>query len=115
MTVTIIISDQVIILQVGHGCDVIRADARLRAGYHAVGLSQGGLLLRGVAQLCPAPRPPMRSLVTLGSPHQGIFGIPECVSSEVFDECTLMRNLLSEGAYLSWVQGLHTQSFRLIF
>ena len=104
-----------IILQVGHGCDVIRADARLRAGYHAVGLSQGGLLLRGVAQLCPAPRPPMRSLVTLGSPHQGIFGIPECVSSEVFDECTLMRNLLSEGAYLSWVQGLLTQSLRLIF
>ena len=28
----------------------------LKDGYNAVGLSQGGLLLRGIAELCPAPR-----------------------------------------------------------
>ena len=28
----------------------------LKDGYNAVGLSQGGLLLKGIAELCPAPR-----------------------------------------------------------
>ena len=55
--------------QVKAGCEMLAGDSVLQSGYHGVGLSQGGLLLRGVAQLCP--QPPLRSLVTLGSPHQG--------------------------------------------
>ena len=72
-------------------------------GYHGVGISQGGLLLRGLAQMCPDPR--MRSLVTIGSPHQGIFGLPKCFNSNEFDECTLVRDFLSKGAYIPWIQG----------
>ena len=93
-------------MQVEHGCAIIEADPALEAGYHAVGVSQGGLLLRGVAQLCPAPAPRMRTLVTLGTPHQGIFGIPKCSNSDIFDECTLVRNFLTEGAYNAWIQGM---------
>ena len=58
--------------QVAAGCEVVAGDPLLQSGYHAVGLSQGGLLLRGVAELCPVP--PVRTLVTLGSPHQGEAG-----------------------------------------
>merc|ERR1711936_241153 len=87
--------------QVRAGCEMLSGDSVLQSGYHGVGLSQGGLLLRGVAQLCP--QPPMRSLVTLGSPHQGIFGLPRCDNQTV--ACSLVRNFLSLGAYTPWVQG----------
>ena len=57
--------------------------------------TQGGLMMRGVVQRCPQPPmrfvqlttdkgpwhcfyPLHRNLVTFGSPHQGVFGIPEC-------------------------------------
>ena len=100
-------SADLVCVQVEHGCAIIEADPALEAGYHAVGVSQGGLLLRGVAQLCPAPAPRMRTLVTLGTPHQGIFGIPKCSNSDIFDECTLVRNFLTEGAYNAWIQGMH--------
>ena len=55
--------------QVRAGCEIVTGDPGLEGGYHAVGLSQGGLLLRGLAELCNTTH--IRSLVTLGSPHQG--------------------------------------------
>ena len=42
--------------------------------YNAIGMSQGGLFLRGVAQKCPQK---MKNLITFGSPHQGIYGLPK--------------------------------------
>ena len=83
---------------------MISSDPLLESGYNAVGLSQGGLLLRAVAQLCPEPR--MKTLVTVGSPHQGIFGLPKCKDDDVFDECTVVRDFLSQGAYIQWIQGI---------
>ena len=60
---------QGIMEQVRAGCEIVTEDPGLQAGYHAVGLSQGGLLLRGLAEMCNNTN--IRSLVTLGSPHQG--------------------------------------------
>ena len=60
--------------QVEWACRLIRTDPLLAEGYTGIGYSQGGLLLRGLAQLCPEP--PMLQLVTIGSPHQGIAGLP---------------------------------------
>lgn len=37
---------------------------------------QGGQFLRAVAQRCPFP--PMKSLVTMGAQHQGVYGFPRC-------------------------------------
>ena len=59
--------------------------------------------LLGIAELCPEP--PIRNLITIGSPHQGIFGLPRCHNTDVFDECTVMRDILSKGAYIPWIQG----------
>ncbi len=39
-----------------------------QGGYHGIGWTQGGNLLRGLAQRCPDP--PMRNLITMGSQHQ---------------------------------------------
>jgi len=92
--------------QVARVCEALAADPRLAAGYHGLGISQGGLLLRGVAQRCP--QPPMRKLITFGSPHQGVFGVPECQASASLELCELVRRLLSLGAYEPWIQDLVT-------
>ena len=70
--------------QVRDGCEIVTGDPALQGGYHAVGLSQGGLLLRGLAQLCDNTN--IRSLVTLGSPHQGQISDPPALplSSQYF-------------------------------
>ena len=91
--------------QVAFACDVIANDPLLKDGYNALGISQGGLMMRGVAQRCP--NPPMKTLATFGSPHQGVFGVPECEESVgSYELCELVRRLLSEGAYIPWIQGL---------
>lgn len=47
-------------------CSMIQEDPLMSEGFNAVGISQGGLLLRGLAERCPVP---MRTLITFGSPH----------------------------------------------
>ena len=54
------------------------------------------------------PFPRMRTLVTIGTPHQGIFGLPKCTNSDVFDECTLIRDFLSQGA-IEKITGIEIQ------
>ena len=90
--------------QVMYVCNLIRRDPNLAEGYNALGISQGGLLMRGVAQRCP--HPPMKNLITFGSPHQGVFGVPECQESlGSYTLCELVRRLLTSGAYHPWIQG----------
>ena len=69
-------------------------------------LLQGGQFLRAVAQRCP--NPPMKNLVTIGSQHQGVFGLPKC-PGESSALCNIFRELMHIGVYedsvqSSWVQ-----------
>lgn len=57
-------------------CAQLAGVAELSAGFNAVGFSQGGQFLRAYVQRCN--RPPVRNLITLGSQHQGIMGLPGC-------------------------------------
>lgn len=61
---------------VARACAELATDARLAAGFNAVGFSQGGLFLRAVAQRCPELK--LRTLVTLGAPHRGVAAPPAC-------------------------------------
>ncbi|GMS90732.1 hypothetical protein PENTCL1PPCAC_12907, partial [Pristionchus entomophagus] len=58
--------------QVQRVCDWIAADPKLQNGYNAIGESQGCQFLRAVAQRCPFPR--MKTLMSLGGQHQGVYG-----------------------------------------
>ena len=50
---------------------------------------------------------PVHNLITFGAPHQGVFGIPECLEATDFYElCEMARQLLSAGAYVPWIQDL---------
>ena len=53
---------------------LVRADAQLADGFHAIGLSQGGLVLRGYVERHNSP--PVRRLMTICTPHAGVGTCP---------------------------------------
>ncbi|ALC48702.1 Ppt1 [Drosophila busckii] len=87
--------------QVDFVCKLLADDVRLSNGYNAIGFSQGGQFLRAVAQRCP--NPPMRTLISLGGQHQGVYGLPKCPTLSV-SSCEYISQLLNHAAYESWVQ-----------
>ena len=67
----------------------------------ALGFSQGGLFLRAYAERCNTP--PLRSLVTLGSPHTGITTFKDCGAADLL--CKGAMALLKFNTWSSFVQG----------
>jgi palmitoyl-protein thioesterase len=53
--------------EVDAACSQINAMPQLANGFNAIGFDQGGLFLRAVVERCGLP---VRSLVTMGTPHQ---------------------------------------------
>jgi len=84
--------------QIDHVCNHIKSDPKLANGYNGIGLSQGGLMIRGLAQRCPEV--PIKGLVTYGAPSNGQFGIPDCEeTTDSYDLCELARQLLAAAVY----------------
>ncbi|KAH8398047.1 hypothetical protein KR222_011638, partial [Zaprionus bogoriensis] len=107
--------------QIDYVCAQLAKDPRLTNGYNAIGFSQGGQFLRALAQRCP--NPPMRTLISLGGQHQGVYGLPKCPTLSV-SSCEYITKLLNYAAYEDWVQHdlvqatywhdpLHESSYRL--
>lgn len=86
--------------QIDFACNVIQKDQNLQNGYNAMGFSQGGQFLRGLAQKCP--QPPMKQLISVGGQHQGVYGFPHCPGS--WFVCKEVDKLLDLGAYTDYVQ-----------
>lgn len=87
--------------QVKIACSLISEDIKLKNGFNAIGFSQGAQFLRAVVQRCP--NPPAINLISVGGQHQGVFGVPRCLSkSETF--CDQIRKLISIAAYTDFVQ-----------
>jgi len=93
--------------QIELACQRIKEDPKLQGGYHAVGFSQGGLFFRGLAERCPEP--PIKNLVSVGGPQQGVYGLPKCLG-ENHRLCDYVRRLLNYGAYIGWIQRLLVQA-----
>ncbi|KAI9274168.1 palmitoyl protein thioesterase, partial [Sporodiniella umbellata] len=89
----------------------------LKHGFNGVGFSQGGLFLRAFAQ--KYNQPPVRQLITFGSPHggkiekkkhfilhtffAGVSDIPNCMDPRDFT-CRLMKTIVQHGVYTDYVQ-----------
>ncbi|KAG0186148.1 hypothetical protein DFQ28_008250 [Apophysomyces sp. BC1034] len=82
-------------------CDQLGAIPALANGFNAVGFSQGGLFLRAYVEQCN--QPPVRRLITFGSPHAGVSDIPNCMNQNDV-ACLLMRSIVRRGVYSSFVQ-----------
>jgi palmitoyl-protein thioesterase len=88
--------------QVATVCDVLASHPILSTapGIDAIGFSQGGQFLRGYIERCN--NPPVRSLVTFGSQHNGISQFRECASSDWL--CKGAMALLRFNTWSSFVQ-----------
>ena len=62
--------------QVDEFAQSVRADERLANGFHSIGLSQGGLVLRGYVQQRRASDPKVHRLISVCTPHAGIGTCP---------------------------------------
>lgn len=67
----------------------------------AIGFSQGGVFLRGYVERCNTP--PVRSLVTFGSPHMGIVRFRDCGDADLL--CKGAMALLKFNTWSAFVQG----------
>lgn len=92
--------------QIDLACKTIAKDPKLKNGYNAMGFSQGGQFLRGLAQKCP--NPPMKHLISVGGQHQGVYGFPHCPGS--WFVCKEVDKLLNMGAYTDYVQSRLVQA-----
>ncbi|KAI5814817.1 Alpha/Beta hydrolase protein [Pyronema omphalodes] len=83
--------------QISSVCSQLQQDPALSQGFNALGFSQGGQFLRGLIQSCPGLKP--RTLVTMGSQHNGI--------SKFTVDCSMQWwcGLLYRNRWGSWVQG----------
>jgi len=87
--------------QIEIAAEQIAADPKLAGGFNCIGLSQGGQFLRAYVERYNSP--PVHNLITLGGQHQGVFAFPDtCVNDTQL--CETLRQLLTFGAYLPWVQ-----------
>jgi palmitoyl-protein thioesterase len=62
--------------QVESVCDTLKKIPELKDGFDALGFSQGGLFFRAYVQQCNDP--PVRNLISFGSPHGGVSDVPNC-------------------------------------
>lgn len=89
--------------QLDEVCDAIAAHPILSTApaIDALGFSQGGLFLRGYVERCNSP--PVRSLVTFGTPHTGITEFKDCGAADLL--CKGAMALLRFNTWSSFVQG----------
>ncbi|KAH9589762.1 Palmitoyl-protein thioesterase 1 [Schistosoma haematobium] len=88
--------------QLDYVCRMIHEDKNLSNGLHMIGISQGGLFVRALVQKCNLSK--VGTVVSIGGPQQGIFGIPKCTIDGFIHLCLLMNELLSYGAYIKFIQ-----------
>lgn len=88
--------------QIQYVCDDFAAHPVLSTApaVNALGFSQGGLFLRGYVERCN--KPPVRNLVTFGSPHNGISDFQGCKPGDWL--CNGAQALLRSNAWGSFAQ-----------
>ncbi|KAF3903090.1 Dolichyldiphosphatase [Orbilia brochopaga] len=69
-------------------------------GVHALGFSQGGLFMRGYVETCNVPA--VHTLVTFGSPHNGISEFVHCKPTDWV--CRAAFGFLDANKWSEWVQ-----------
>lgn len=79
-------------------CAKVKADPEFANGLSVVGLSQGGLIARYIAEACGVN---VHTAVTLGGPHMGVSKLPNCLSGFV---CALVNDALDQGVYSPFSQ-----------
>ncbi|CAZ84943.1 unnamed protein product [Tuber melanosporum] len=87
--------------QIASVCSQLSTIPELSSGFNAIGFSQGGQFLRGYIQRCNDP--PVKTLITLGSQHNGIADfLAECKPTDFV--CRTASSALRSSKWTPWVQ-----------
>lgn len=57
--------------QLDYACNLLAKIPDIKNGFYGMGLSQGGLFIRGLKQRCAYAKP-MKRLISIGGPQQGV-------------------------------------------
>ncbi|GAA96938.1 uncharacterized protein L969DRAFT_19811 [Mixia osmundae IAM 14324] len=87
-------------VQVAQVAQDLRSQPELARGFHGIGFSQGGVLLRAYAEVFNDP--PVKNLITLGSPHMGVSELPPCRPGDLV--CRASEWALRAGVYTDYAQ-----------
>jgi len=81
-------------------CKKIAADKTFSGEFNVIGLSQGGLLARYIAEECDMPGK-VRNIATFGGPHMGVDAVPGCFSGFI---CDIVNKVAKKLVYTNIVQ-----------
>lgn len=91
--------------QLDNACKIVASksdELNLKNGFIMMGLSQGGLIARGVIEYCDMGQY-VKKLITFGGPHQGVAQIPH-TGQNFFDN--IVNKIADWAVYAGWVQNL---------
>jgi palmitoyl-protein thioesterase len=97
--------------QVEHFAKKVKAKGELAAGFNAMGLSQGNLIIRAYIQRYNDP--PVLNFISVHGPHAGVASVPRCdpTNNAILRElCDLLDYLLGDFVYTPAVQTSVAQS-----
>ena len=84
-------------------CSQVANEPIFKGEFNAVGLSQGGLLARFIAEECDMPGK-VRNLVTIGGPNMGVDKVPQCFDGAICDVINFVaKKLVYAGAVQNWL------------
>ncbi|KAK4475185.1 hypothetical protein MN116_000773 [Schistosoma mekongi] len=94
--------------QLENVCRMISKDKNLSKGLHMIGISQGGIFVRALVQKCNLSN--VGSVISIGGPQQGVFGVPRCIDKGFVPYCSWFHKLLSYVVYTKYVQNRVVQA-----
>lgn len=86
--------------QVRQVCTDLKRQPQLRGGFDAIGLSQGGQLMRAYVERCNDP--PVRRLITFGAQHYGVILPPGCLIERDNNNNSTTSSLRSDNVETKW-------------
>jgi len=88
--------------QAEKACTMIKADKKLQnTKFNVMGLSQGGLIARYIAEFCNPEGSTVHNMLTAGGPHMGVDKVPHCFNGMF---CDLTNWVAESMVYWSVVQ-----------
>jgi palmitoyl-protein thioesterase len=79
-------------------CQKVAANKDFHGEFNVVGLSQGGLIARYIAEECEMPGK-VRNVLTIGGPHMGVDAIPGCFTGTM---CKILNFFAKQIVYTSF-------------
>lgn len=86
--------------QAEDACNSVLKMADFQGEFNVLGLSQGGLIARHIAERCPI-QGKVRNLITLGGPNMGVAATPHCFTG-IF--CEMINYIVDNLVYFAAIQ-----------